>query len=442
MYNLLNLLLLTLTGVTSTDIRSFPSPCSNEWITSCSIDALLSGLKSVVDDVTTSGEANMDYSTYKTDEGFFPVITEKPDSLEYGISDLITYLGGYSPKLTTEARPDMEAGLGNNVAYCASDIELGVYASPTSVVACSQDMTSDFYATYLTYDQSIGSIICDGTTSSACNAWVAASLLGEMKIDINSISMDALTTKFSNSEYDYEGFTVALVNSTGYTFPDAYMFQPSSFGEYAEISNATYAGWIVPVTIMTEAYDVVILHTVGEAETTVPIDSWESLALDATACSPVPLTAGCDPLEYVSVILGNIGASTATVGDLTTQINNGDFDMGFWAPELRELSTGDFVAGTAAESNRLAEAEEVWFVAAEALATGMQKVEFTIGSNPYASYVMPVGSDHYVQVSYMNSESFAPSRTPSRAPVVEPPTASGSMGLLATIGSLILLSLF
>lgn len=379
------------------------------------MNAMEDGLQAVYDHYIAAGDIQVttDFAKtqgFDTDEGFFPWITRRPDSSVYGIENMQEW-GPLNFGLLSDMRARLDQSLASGRTSPCTTIELGDPADTYSVNACSRNLTDDYYVTYMTWTDSIGSVICDGSADSACNVWLGANLLGDIMYAAKSGESEALKLSFATGEFDYGSITVALVNQAGYVWSASNASMPWNTADLQPFTtdSVTYKGWNVPLTLDGVEFKVSIFYP-DVAEPLFPVSNWASLGSSlSTSCSPLTTSDSCDAADIASYILGSItqASGSNSTSDLIQMIFAGDFNFGAWVPELRRVSDGSVVTqgpNVAGSVGEVTMAEEVIFVAQQVLATdGQSFVEYSAAQGPLRTYVVPVGSDYFAQVSYVNS---------------------------------------
>jgi len=405
-----------------TDIRSFPSPCTNNWRLACSMNAMESSLaqlhsesqSSDVDTVITNAQNGQ----YDSSDGFFPWITDRPDTARYGRNQIIQWLGVYNGGLASSMRARLKESLQSGKT--CTEIELESCRTMTdcpeielaSLTACSRNLTSEIYATMLTKSNSQGSILCDGETDSACNVWTVANIVGKIQYHLKSKTETEVKGSFVNGDFDHENFAAILIDTSGEVWSHSNTSMPwfITIENYAELAPFTldtisYKGWKMPVTLDGVQYQLAITY-LDAAEATFPASNWASLDASKSSCSPLLQTNGCDSEAISSYIIGKIqqAASNNTIAQLTSQFEAGDFNFGQWTPELRSQADCTVTArGALGLINDITFTEEQKWVIQEAVSTaGQSYVEYSHTQGPIRTYVVPIGTEHYAQISYVD----------------------------------------
>jgi len=409
-------------AILGTDIRTFPSPCTNNWRLACSMNAMESKLAQLYSDTQSTDVdtviTNAQSGQYDSSDGFFPWITDRPDTSRYGRNELIQWLGVYNPGLASDMRARLKESLQSGKTCteieleacrtmpCGSDVEL------ETLTACSRNLTSEIYSTMLTKSNSQGSILCNGETNSACNVWTAANIVGKIQYHLKSRSEAEVKNSFVNGDFDHESFSAILIDASGEVWSRFNTSMPwfITIENYAELAPFTlntisYKGWKMPVTLGGVQYQVAITY-LNAVEPTFPSSNWDSLDASKSSCSPLLQTNGCDSEAISSYIIGTIqqAASNNTVAQLTSMFQAGDFNFGQWTPELRSQADYSVTArGNLGLINDISFTEEQKWVIQEAISTaGQNYVEYSHTQGPMRTYVVPIGTDHYAQVSYVD----------------------------------------
>lgn len=438
MYSLV-LLLASLT--LSADVRTVG--CNSEWKSLCSLNNIETLALSLKTDVTNNGlDATLqtvdDGQYFTADErakGYFPWVVELPDTTEHGLAEMTPV----NLNSMNDANTAIVATLNGDGTF--TTVTLGTTSNPQDEVVYSVTLDADHIASVMTESCTRDLTVCTGETESPCNVFVASTTFANVKYDLATLGSSAVMQKFNNLEYDSDSFCTVLLQSdgtwSGNENATTTWFNAGEIENYREIAftdnSVTYEGWAYPLEVDGVNYQVAMTYTAATEEV-LPESTWESLTLTGS-CPPNLYHSSCSD-DYMSVILGSIekDALSETGSYIIGKFNNGDYNEGDWAPELRSIADGSLVASDPGSLlDPIPTDKEIFLVASQALSQSSDGgwVEFTTSQGPYRTYVIPVLSDYYAQVGYINSHTTAPTPSPTRTP--DDSSSSSSWSLITLV---------
>jgi len=464
MYLLLSLFSLITPG---TDIRTFPEECMHnhayQWRVACSMSKMDEGLAAIENTAQTSGlntvmqEAELGTFNVKNSEDvllFSPWITQKPDTTIYGGVTVMTEWDSEYPSFgvnvgfLSEQRPLIETSLQSGIDRPCTQIKVGEVNQYYNVTACSANIPGGdtHYATFMTWSQTMGNVLCDGDSDSSCNVWVGANLLGKIQYDMKSQTAEEVKARFNGGVYNHGAISSSLINSlnqvwsvSNQTMP---WFSPEEISNYGEISSfemgsQSYKGWKIPMTMDGATYQIAITY-MDVAEPTFPVSTWADLDESKSSCDPLLQTDDCDAYAIASYILGSVlqADANSTTAELAAMFEADTFNFGDWVPEMRKTADGTlYKRGTSGTVDDVTFTEEAWWVVAETLNTaGQYIIDHQVDQGSLRTYVVPLSDgDYFAQLSFVNEKVTTTTETAAPTSAVTETTKSSSGTLYAFV---------